>query len=527
MSTMEQTLEIKKNSFIQSLQLILDPCDIHINDSESALAETNSLSIGRAVVGIVYPRTLEQLQCVVQSASKYQVALYPISQGKNIGYGGMTPTGSHQLVVNLKYLNSIREFDSHNGEVVVEPGVTQEQLANFLKNNNAKFWADVTGASPEASIIGNTLESGFGHTPIGDHRKHILQMEILLADGSMLSTSEMPAIGPDLAQLFVQSNFAIVTAIRIPLFPIPEQTVTFTISFSSDESFLAGVSILSALRKDGTISSLAHTGNATRALMTSSRFPIGYDREQILTEKQCYEILNQKSPINFGAWATVGGIYGYKDDVKNKQKRIAKALKGTAQVKFFSDKKMVFIDKWLHSSLALKIKSLNFIRGSFASLKALHGIIRGQPSNHPSENILWRVNKIENLGLMWLAPVIPATEKDCATLLKVAREIYSNHKFEMPITLTLIDAKHMTAVFNISYDKTNSEETTRAHSAYKNLSEATLKLGYLPYRCGLASQAKNYYSQAQYNFLHKIKMALDPNRILAPGRYGIGDQIDN
>lgn len=522
-----QNVIVEKESFINSLQLILDACDLHINDSETAKAETNTMAIKRSVLGVAYPRTIEQLQYIVKAAAKHQVAIYPVSQGKNIGYGEMTPTGSDQLVVGLKYLNTIREFDAENGEVVVEPGVTQLQLAQYLNDAQAKYWADVTGASPEASLIGNTLEAGFGHTPIGDHRKHVLQMEVMLADGSILRTAEMPAIGPDLAQLFIQSNFAIVLSMRIPLFPIPEQTLSFAITFSTDAAFLTGIKILTQLRKDGTIASLAHTGNSTRALMTGSKFPSHCDRNQILTEQKCHEILNQKSVIEFGAWSTVGGLYGYTDDVQNKKRRLQKALKGYGKVKFFSKSRINFIEKALNSGLAKKIKSLDLIRGSFASLKALDGIIRGQPSYHPSQNILWRVDQAANLGLMWHAPVIPATEQDALALLTVARTVYTTYKFEMPITLTLINAKYMTAVFNISFDKSNAEESARASAAYKALTEATHNLGYLPYRCGLASEATKNYSSEQHYFLEKMKLALDPQNILAPGRYGIGGRYEN
>ncbi len=431
--------------------------------------------------------------------------------------------------MGLKYLNAIREFDEINGEVVIEPGCTQGQLAQFLKDKNAKFWADVTGATPEASLIGNTLEAGFGHTPIGDHRKHILQVEVMLADGTTLTTSEMPAVGPDLSQLFVQSNFGIVTSMRIPLFPIPEKTLSFTISFASPDAFFKGVSILKALRKDGTISSLVHTANATRTLMTSSRFPQEYDRSQVLSGEDCLKILNHKSPISFGAWSTLGGLYGYKEDVKNKQKRIEKALKSVAKVKFFSDEKMNVLESLLYSKLAKKLSALDFIRRSFSSFKALHNILRGQPSRHPSENIFWRVDKVQDLGLMWHAPVIPATEKDCRRLVETAQKIYSKYRMEMPITLTLVSPKYMTSVFNISFNKSDLEETRNAHAAYQELVAATKALGYSTYRSGIASSPPYPANSNQLVFLKKIKDALDPVGILAPGRYGLGShpKIEN
>lgn len=519
---MIQNFESEKASILQSLQLILDTQDIHRNDTETARVETNTLSIIRPVLGVVYPRNLEQLQAIVRLANQHRIALYPVSQGKNIGYGEMTPTGKSQLVVGLKHLNTIRSFDAHNGEVVVEPGVTQAQLAHFLKENGAAYWADMTGASPQASLIGNTLESGFGHSPIGDHRKHILQMEVLLADGKMLTTAEMPAIGPDLSQIFVQSNFGIVTAMKIPLYPIPETTVTFAVTFEDDAAFFRGIDVLRRLRKDGTITSLAHIGNATRALMTSSRFPLQYPREKVLSEADCHEILNQNSLIPMGYWSCIGTLYGYRAEVKIKLKRIKKALAGVAKLKAFTDQRIRTIDRVLSLPLANKVEALRRLKKTFASVKALHGISRGQPSNHPSENIFWRVDNFEQLGLLWHAPVIPATPDDCKALLSVARQVYAKYGFEMPVTLTLIDAKHMTAVFNISYDKSSADETHRAHRAYHELAEATNRRGYLPYRCGLVSDVSTIYSANQLQTLGRIKSVLDPLGILAPGRYGIG-----
>lgn len=519
---MNNQIENQTLSFVQALEMILNPSDLHLRDSETAKAEMNTLAIRNSVLGVVYPRSLEQLQAIVRQANKFGVAIYPVSQGKNIGYGEMTPMGNNQLVIGLKHFNQIRKFDSRHGEVWVEPGVTQNQLAQFLKSEKAAFWGDMTGASPDASLIGNTLEAGFGHSPIGDHRKHILQMEVMLADGTIVTTSEMPAMGPDLAQLFVQSNFGIVTAMKIPLLPIPETTVTFIINFQTNEDFYKGVEVLSDLRRDGTISSLAHTGNTTRALMTSSRFPQECDPSQVLTEEDCLKILNEKSLIRLGAWSCVGTIYGYRKEVQLKLKRIQKATKGVGRVKTFTGKKIEWIERILNSPLSRIVPSLAFTKKSFESIKALHGISRGQPSNHPSENIYWRVTENERLGLMWHAPVIPATAKDCEALLMAARYVYEKYRFEMPVTLTIVDAKHMTSVFNIGFDKFNAEETRRAHEAYKEFVSLTNSLGYFPYRVGLASRPEQCYSPEQRHLLAMMKKALDPQGILAPGRYGIG-----
>lgn len=507
--------------FFEAVSEILAKEDLHVDNEITRKASENSLSLERSVLGVVTPRSVEQVRKIVMLANHYRVALYPVSQGKNIGYGDMAPSRDHQLVVNLKNLNAIREFDEVSGEVVVEPGVTQAQLAQFLREKNAPYWADVTGASPEASLIGNTLEAGFGHTPLGDHRKHILDMEVVLANGELLTTGEMPSLGPDLAQLFIQSNFGVVTAIRIPLMRIPEKVVSYTLSFLSEEAYLEGLVKLRELRQQGVINSLVHSGNATRTLMTSSRFPSDLSTEMVLNENDCRDILNSRSLYDFGAWTSIGGLYGLSAEVRAKQAKIKKAFKGLAKVQFFSDQKVNLIDMLLNSKFMKKVSKLDLVRSSFESFKALHGIIQGQPSPVPSENIFWRVNDLKKLGLIWYAPVIPATFVDSARLLSVARPIFSKYGFEMPVTMTLINHKKMTVVFNISFDKSNAAETSRAHSAYQELSAATQILGYKPYRSGHLADAQKMYSIAKSRFLTRLKKALDPANTLAPGRYGL------
>ena len=76
---MNNQIENQTLSFVQALEMILNPSDLHLRDSETAKAETNTLAIRNSVLGVVYPRSLEQLQAIVRQASKFGVAIYPVS----------------------------------------------------------------------------------------------------------------------------------------------------------------------------------------------------------------------------------------------------------------------------------------------------------------------------------------------------------------------------------------------------------------------------------------------------------------
>ncbi len=160
-------------------------------------------------------------------------------------------------LLDLGRLNRILDFDEALAYVTVEPGVTQRQLFEFLQERGSRLWMDATGASPECSIIGNTMERGFGHTPMGEHCNHVCGFEVILPTGDRLETgfarftgaTTAPlnrwAVGPSLDGLFSQSNFGIVTRMSVWLMPAPEYFEAYFFQ-CDDENGLARLSTLYA-----------------------------------------------------------------------------------------------------------------------------------------------------------------------------------------------------------------------------------------------------------------------------------------
>ncbi|HWE00234.1 MAG TPA: FAD-dependent oxidoreductase, partial [Bryobacteraceae bacterium] len=134
------------------------------HSSQLRAAETATFETRRTIPMIVRPKTRAQLQECVRAANRLQIALYPVSTGKNWGYGSSVPPADACALVDLSGMNRITGFNERLGYVTVEPGVTQRQLYRFLREKDSRLWMDATGSSPDCSIIGNTVERGFGHT---------------------------------------------------------------------------------------------------------------------------------------------------------------------------------------------------------------------------------------------------------------------------------------------------------------------------------------------------------------------------
>ena len=85
-------------------------------------------------------------------------------------------------------MNRIVEVNSDLAYAVVEPGVTQGQLVDYLNEHQLPLAVDANGAGLDASLIGHILERGFGHSRYGDRFSHCCNLEVVLFDGTFLNT---------------------------------------------------------------------------------------------------------------------------------------------------------------------------------------------------------------------------------------------------------------------------------------------------------------------------------------------------
>jgi len=69
----------------------------------------------------VAPHTVEQVQSVVRVANEYEIPLWTISTGKNLGYGGSAPLLSGSVVLDLKRMDRVVEVNDQNHYALVEP----------------------------------------------------------------------------------------------------------------------------------------------------------------------------------------------------------------------------------------------------------------------------------------------------------------------------------------------------------------------------------------------------------------------
>jgi 4-cresol dehydrogenase (hydroxylating) len=499
-------------------------------------AGTATFASDRAIPAILRPGSREEVQSCVRIANRHGVALYPISSGKNWGYGSRVPAADDCALLDLSRMNRIVDFNEELGYVTVEPGVRQRQLFEFLQAKKSRLWMDATGASPECSLIGNTMERGFGHTPYGDHFANACGFEVILPTGDRIETGfgGLPrakaapvyrwGVGPVLDGLFTQSNLGIVTRMTIWLMPAPEYTQAFFFQCESEDDLARVIDALRPLRLNGTLRSAVHIGNDYKVLNGLGQYPWEKTGGRIpLMPSHMQEISKE---MKFGRWNGSGGIYGTKAQVKEARRLVRKALAGkVARLQFLDDRLLALASRF--ATPYRWLTGLDLAR-TLEIVKPVFGLIKGIPTSKPMASCYWRKRgpvpenpdpDRDGCGLLWCAPVAPADGEAVHAMTALAEDVLLAYGFEPMISLTLTTDRAVTCVVSICYDREVAGEDERAMECYGELLDRMAKAGFYSYRLGIQAKQLLDPTTSYGKLLASLKNALDPNHILAPGRY--------
>lgn len=521
----------------QKLQKIVGTENVIIDEDTRREYQNTTFQTKNRVLAIIKPVTREQVQQCMQVANEFTIPVYPISTGLNVGYGSKVPSADNCLILELKNMNKIVDFNEDLAHITIQPGVTQEQLYQFLQKQKTCLWMDATGSFTGHSLIGNIAERGFGHTPYGDHFAHVGGMEVVLANGDCIHTgfSRFPnakasgvyrwGVGPYIDGLFTQSNFGIITEVTLWLMPAPEYSLSFYFSVTQHKDLEDIVNLLKPLRLDGTINSAMHIANDYKVLQSIRSYPWGTTQNKTPLAKSHLEDFS--TTWDFGAWNASGALYGSRAQVKAARKRIKKQLKGKV-------KKLKFIDDRMLKLAEIFQKPYYWLTGinlpeMMKIIKPVYGMTKGIPTDAMIASTYWRKKKdfqVNNnpdkdaCGLMWLSPVAPTNGQYAMEIWNMIDSIFTKYQFEPAVSITLITERTLDCVVGLSYDRDIDGEDKRAQQCHDELLAELIEHGYYPYRLGIHSMHSLPEPETAYkDFISNIKKSIDPKGILSPGRY--------
>lgn len=184
---------------------------------------------------VIHPVNTTQIAAIVKICHDRSVPVTVRGGGTSLS-GGAVPV-YRGLVMALDRMNRIKEIDTDNLMVVVEPGVITADLDKELAREKLFFPPDPVSLE-SCTIGGNVAECAGGPRAMkyGVTRNYVTGLEVVLADGSVLRLGGKllkNATGYDLINLFVGSEgtLGIVTEITLEVLPRPEIIVDLIMPF--------------------------------------------------------------------------------------------------------------------------------------------------------------------------------------------------------------------------------------------------------------------------------------------------------
>ncbi|XP_002125231.2 putative D-lactate dehydrogenase, mitochondrial [Ciona intestinalis] len=185
---------------------------------------------------VVWPNSVQEVSEVARACYLNAVPMIPFGTGTGLE-GGVIPK-TESVTVNLTNMDAISDLNIEDFDVRVQPGVTRKALNYEIRNTGLWFPVD-PGA--DASVCGMTATGASGTNAVryGTMKQNILNLEVVLADGTILNTGgpkrrcRKSSAGYNLTELFIGSEgtLGFITSATVRLHGMPESTLSAVCSF--------------------------------------------------------------------------------------------------------------------------------------------------------------------------------------------------------------------------------------------------------------------------------------------------------
>lgn len=220
--------------FIERLSDIVDSGAVYASPVDClAYSRDMSLHVGTPQA-IVFATDTEQVAKIVALANEEKMPV--IARGTGSSVTGAVLAAKGGLVIDFTRMNKVKEINTADGYVVVEPGVICNALNARLAPTH--FFPPDPGSAPIATIGGMiaTNASGVRAAKYGTTKDYVKSLTVVLADGRIIQTGDLApksSAGYDLTHLFSSSEgtLGIITEAALKILPIPEYEAFAKASF--------------------------------------------------------------------------------------------------------------------------------------------------------------------------------------------------------------------------------------------------------------------------------------------------------
>ena len=295
-----QFVHADQTSVLDSITECVGLDNILLELSEREYYSQDYYRAGKLALAVISPPCIESLSKVLAIANRADLAVFP--RGAGLSYSdAYTPTTTNSIIIDTRQLNKIVEINQEDMYVTVEAGCTWKQLEDALAKTTVRpgFWGTLSGLH---ATVGGSISQGaasLGSAKFGTSSESVLAVEIVTANGEILSTGSAGQIGkkpffrnygPDLTGLFCADCGVLGIKSKVTLRLERRRALTYGLSFGyeSFEKMLHG------------IAAVAREGRATEHLSFSAQTMANFgDLSFSETLKTAYKVASTSSnPLN-------------------------------------------------------------------------------------------------------------------------------------------------------------------------------------------------------------------------------------
>ncbi len=467
------------------------------------------------------PQSAEEVQAIMRIANVYKIPVYPVSTGRNLGYGGSAPVLSGSVVIDLKRMNRILEVNEANAFALVEPGVSYFELYKYIQERGLKLWIDCPDPG-WGSVIGNALDHGCGYTtnPYRDHFEAHCGMEVVLANGDIVRTGmgALPnsetwqqyrwGFGPWVDGLFGQSNFGVVTKMGIWLLPAPEAYRSASVQVMKHGDIHELVAVTARMMYTGVL-------NCGTGLQSPMQFAVGQNPDMAQRYARQDEadipVLDEYAAANnIPFWSSQFKFYGPPSINDVSWEYVKTQFAHIEGVRFLEQENLRFP---LTAEQIQETQDENYL-----GIPSLSVFSLGARSNF---------NPTGSNGHLGFSPVIPMTGKAVLESQKVMGQVLRDMGAATVFNVFPQSYHQRTFTILLGFSVSRDvNENRRNREIFRELVRVAAEHGWGEYRTHTAfmddcAAAYSFNNGALLRLHQTLKDAIDPNGIISAGRYGI------
>jgi D-lactate dehydrogenase (cytochrome) len=185
---------------------------------------------------VLYVKTPEEVAEIVQLCNAFKVPIIAVGSGTSLE-GHIIPETRGAVSLNMRGMNQVIQFNQKDMDIVVQPGMTYDELNRYLEKFGCFFPLDPGPGASIGGMIGTSC-SGTNAVRYGTAKDQVLSLRVVLADGSIVQTgtrSRKSSAGYDLTHLFIGSEgtLGVVVEATLKVQKIPETKTIASVTFDT------------------------------------------------------------------------------------------------------------------------------------------------------------------------------------------------------------------------------------------------------------------------------------------------------